>query len=481
MKQARRAGRISVFVTASAMMALGLAACGGGDGGSGPVAVASVVITAPATPPSFQTFGRTRQFTAQALDASNGVIAGASFIWTSSNEATATISPAGLLTVVGNGTTQVRATSGGTPSAPMAVSVNQFLATLSITPATVTFGALGSARQLTWSGADSGGANYGAAVAVIWSRLGSGSTAVVSSTGVVTAIGVGTSDTAVATADLLVAKAPITVTQVAADITVSADAEDSLSTTGRTRQYSAVVRDSNANVMGSALTWSSTVPGVASVDASTGLATAISDGTTDIRATSGTVFGARGLLVKRYASTFTLTPGAASITTNGGTQNFSGSALDSVGTALPMSWLSRLPGVATVAPSTGTSTTATATGNGDTYIVLSAGTRLDSAQLVVSGQASLPSAIAVTIGDFFFQSARNNTQNAAIDTVAVGGTVTWSFTGSFNHSVRSLGSPSFVSSGLQNTGVFVRTFTSLGTYQYDCQLHSSMTGTIVVR
>lgn len=480
MHQSARAGLRSPALLL-AVLALASASCGGSDGGAGPVTVASVVITSPASATAFQTFGRTRQFTAQARDANNGVIAGATITWTSSNPAAATISAAGLLTVVGNGTTDVRAVSSGIESAPLAVTVAQLLSTLSITPASVLFGALGSVRQLSTAASDSGGTDVASPGTVTWSRLGNGQTASVSAAGLVTALAPGNSDTAVATLGALVTKAPITVTQVVVSILVTADAEDSLSTTGRTRQYSAEVRDSNNNVMPNPVTWSSTVPAVASVGVATGLATALSDGITDVRATVGTVFGARALLVKRYASTFTLTPGAATITTNGGTQNFSGAARDSVDTDLPMSWLSRLPGVASVDPATGSTTTATATGNGSTYVVMNAGTRTDSAQLVVSGQVALPSAIAVTIGDSFFRSVRNSTENTAIDTVAVGGTVTWSFTGTFNHSVRSLGSPSFVSSGLQTSGDVVRTFSAAGTYQYDCQVHASMTGRIVVR
>lgn len=479
MQQSGRAG-FRTFAVLTALIAFLSASCGG-DGGSGPVAVASVVITSPTAATAFQTFGRTRQFTAQALDANNTPIGGATITWTSSNTDAATISATGLLTVVGNGSTDVRAVSGGVQSAPVTVTVDQLLSTLNITPATVLFGALGSVRQLTTAAADSGGAAVESPGTVTWSSLGDGLTASVSAAGLVTALAPGNSDTAVATLGALVTKAPITVTQVVASILVTADAEDSLSTTGRTRQYSAEVRDSNNNVMPAPVTWSSTVPAVASVEGATGLATAISDGTTNIRATSGTIFGARPLLVKRFASTFTLTPGAATITVNGGTQDFSGTARDSVDTDLPMSWLSRLPGVASVAPATGGATTATATGNGSTYIVLSAGTRSDSAQLVVSGQVALPSAISVTVGDFFFRSVRNNTQNVAIDTVAVGGTVTWTFSGAVQHTVQSVGTPSFLSSGLILSGDFSRTFNTIGTYEYDCQVHPAMTGRIVVR
>jgi hypothetical protein len=96
-----------------------------------------------------------------------------------------------------------------------------------------------------------------------------------------------------------------------------------------------------------------------------------------------------------------------------------------------------------------------------------------------------PASAAVTLGDIFFKSVLNGSSNPAVDTVAVGGTVTWTWatTEALPHSVQSTGSPSFTSSGIQtgpgNTYQF--TFTTAGTYQYDCAVHGQMmTGTIVV-
>src|SRR5438132_14434511 len=42
-----------------------------------------------------------------------------------------------------------------------------------------------------------------------------------------------------------------------------------------------------------------------------------------------------------------------------------------------------------------------------------------------------------------FVSGHNGTTNAAVDTIAIGGTVTWTWTGSLPHSVQSVGSRSF--------------------------------------
>jgi plastocyanin len=102
-----------------------------------------------------------------------------------------------------------------------------------------------------------------------------------------------------------------------------------------------------------------------------------------------------------------------------------------------------------------------------------------------SGGSSIPTTAAVTLGDIFFKSDRNGTSNPAVDTVAVNGTVTWTWgpAATMPHSVQSLGTPSFTSSAIQ-TGIGSMhqvTFGAPGTYQYDCAIHGQlMTGTIVV-
>jgi plastocyanin len=96
-----------------------------------------------------------------------------------------------------------------------------------------------------------------------------------------------------------------------------------------------------------------------------------------------------------------------------------------------------------------------------------------------------PSTAAVTVGDIFFKSGRNGSSNPAVDTVAVNGTVTWTWASNetLPHSVQSLGSPSFTSSAVQQGPgkTYKFTFTAPGTYQYDCAVHGQlMTGSIVV-
>jgi plastocyanin len=90
---------------------------------------------------------------------------------------------------------------------------------------------------------------------------------------------------------------------------------------------------------------------------------------------------------------------------------------------------------------------------------------------------------AVTVGSGIqFTSRHNASMNPAVDTIAVGATVTWTWSGTLPHSVKSVGTPSFASSGtLTGSGTYAVTFATAGTYQYECAVHGqAMTGTIVV-
>jgi plastocyanin len=89
----------------------------------------------------------------------------------------------------------------------------------------------------------------------------------------------------------------------------------------------------------------------------------------------------------------------------------------------------------------------------------------------------------VTIGPAIqYVSGHNGTMNPAVDTIVAGAAITWTWTGSLPHSVRSVGTPSFTSSGTQTgSGTYVVTFATPGTYRYQCDVHGqAMTGTIVV-
>lgn len=469
----------------ASLVALSLAAaCGGGDGGTEPPAVATVAITSPTAAVNFATLTRTAQFTAVARDANAATVAGVTIAWNTSAPGVASVSSTGLVTAVAAGTANITASVGGVTSPAIAVNVVPVADSVRVTPATIAFGAIGSTRQIVANVTDSAGFPVGGAPVITFARAGAGTTATVSGTGLVTSTGVGTGDTAVVTANGNVTRIPITVAQLVATVTVSPSGTDTLRTTGRTKQYTAAAADSNGNpIAGATFVWSSSASGTATVGASTGLATAVADGSANIVANGGTATGQRTLVVRRYASTFSVTPPTATITTALGTQIFLGSAQDSVATDLPITWVTRQPAIVSLSAGTGTQVTANATGNGMTFVVMSAGTRTDSAQITVSNQPSAPLTATVTVGaGILFRSSRNTSSNPAVDTIAVGGSVTWEGQGG-NHDVFSTGSPSFPNSPSPlNTSDYTFTFNTIGTYTYQCSIHGSqMSGRVVVR
>jgi hypothetical protein len=104
---------------------IGIAACG--DGGSGPVVPAAVVLD-PASA-TFTALGQTRQLGATVTDQGGNPIASPSLSWASSDTAVATVSASGLVTASGGGSAEITATAGAT-SASAAVSVVQLPARL---------------------------------------------------------------------------------------------------------------------------------------------------------------------------------------------------------------------------------------------------------------------------------------------------------------------------------------------------------------
>lgn len=82
-----------------------------------------------------------------------------------------------------------------------------------------------------------------------------------------------------------------------------------------------------------------------------------------------------------------------------------------------------------------------------------------------------PASASVNVGDFFF--------DPTATTIAVGGQVTWTWSGSAQHNVTFT---SGANSATQAAGTFARTFGSAGTFAYQCTLHpASMQGTITVQ
>jgi plastocyanin len=91
----------------------------------------------------------------------------------------------------------------------------------------------------------------------------------------------------------------------------------------------------------------------------------------------------------------------------------------------------------------------------------------------------------VIVGNIFFRSAHNGSQNPAVDTIAAGSSVTWSWNAAGSHSIQSTGTPNIFRNSVvmsASNSSYVVTFQNPGTYTYDCGVHGSlMTGVIVVQ
>jgi plastocyanin len=273
-----------------------------------------------------------------------------------------------------------------------------------------------------------------------------------------------------------------------------------------------VVTEDGAASPGATVTWSTAVPGAALAASSTTDANGIASNAWTLGNTSGSqtaqaaLSGATGSPI-----TFTATaaPGEATTLADAGGNNQSAEVNSQLASAVQVKASDQFGnGVQGVsvgwAATGGTVSAATVPSNaagisavnvttgsapGPIVITATAGVLAGSPvtfNATAVAAAPIPTATAVTVGNIFFRSNRNNTDSPAVDTVAAGGTVTWTWvqTGLESHSVRSLPPPGFTSSVTKvgNGQTYSFTFPTAGTYQYDCAVHGSqMTGRIVVR
>ena len=103
-------------------------------------------------------------------------------------------------------------------------------------------------------------------------------------------------------------------------------------------------------------------------------------------------------------------------------------------------------------------------------VLLLAGCQAYEEPTAAKGQAATNS---VSIAGFKF--------NPGTITVKAGDTVTWTQKDSAPHTVTATSGPEMFDSGTLNKGqTFSHTFTKPGTYEYQCSIHPSMRGTVIV-
>jgi uncharacterized protein YjdB len=276
-----------------------------------PGAVASVTVT---PSPITMVSGQTQPLTAAVKDASGTVLTGKIITWASSNTAVATVSSSGVVTAVAAGTATITGTADGVSGSSAVTVTAAGAANVSVSPSAPTI-VVGGTTQLTATVTDVNG-NPITSPNVTWSSS-SPLVALVSSTGLVSALLPGTS-TITATSGTKSGTSAVTVTLVpVASVTVSPPTL-SLTLGGPPGQLTATVKDASGNVLTNRpVTWTSSDPLIASVDPTTGLVTAVAVGPATITATSGSVSGAAAVAVTQVpVATVTIAPTSISIGQN---------------------------------------------------------------------------------------------------------------------------------------------------------------------
>jgi Big-like domain-containing protein/putative Ig domain-containing protein/galactose oxidase-like protein/Kelch motif protein len=213
--------------------------------------------------------------------------------WTSSAPSVATIGPStGLATGVSAGTATISATIGSiTASAPLSVPALQSIV---ITPNPITIGA-GSSLQLTATGTYSDGSTQDVTTAAQWTSDTPSVATIGSSTGLATGVSAG-SATISATIGSVTGTAPLSVPALASIVitptalTIGVGANLQFTATG-------IYADGSRQNLTTVANWASSMPSVATIGSSTGLATGVSVGSTTVSAISGSIVGTTLLAV----------------------------------------------------------------------------------------------------------------------------------------------------------------------------------------
>jgi len=262
------------------------------------VALASVEISPAAD--TVTALGVIVQFEAIARDTSDNTISGRIFDWRSSDPSVAAVDGTGRVVTAATGTTTITATTGGVSSSaeltvmvPIAADVREAIAMVEVIPPVDTFTAVGDTVRLNAVGRALSG-NPISGTAFVWT-VSDSSVVTVDAVGLATAVADGSARITATTPDNVAGSALLTVTQLVSTVEVTG-AMDSILKDDTTR-FTATPRDANGHTVANAtVTWSSSDPAIATVNA-TGQVRGRATGSTTISATSGTATGGATLTV----------------------------------------------------------------------------------------------------------------------------------------------------------------------------------------
>ena len=286
---------------------------------------------------------------ATVLDQDSRVISDATIFFKTGNTDIARVSDTGLVTAVSMGSTQITVTS-GYATASATVTVMQEAGSITITPPSATLTTVGETVQLTAEVKDSGGWKIPGA-AVVWSSS-DPQYATVDANGLVTAVSIGTTRITATSAGVSQSSTVyVEIPKPAARIELNIS-QATLTSVGQSLKLDALVYDIDGTAIPDApVAWSSSHPEVAAVD-TTGLVSAVANGTTLVTATSGIVFTVAtiNVFIEQEAASITVTPESATLTSVGETVQLEAVVYDIDGVDIngaPVIWSSSDPAVAT--------------------------------------------------------------------------------------------------------------------------------------
>src|SRR5438477_660467 len=250
--------------------------------------------------------GINQQYTATATysDGSSQDLA-SGVTWNSSTTPVATVSGSGLVTTVGAGNTTITATVGSFSDSSTLTVVAAHLLSIAVSPATTSI-ALGTTQQFSAVGSFDDGSTQ-LLTSASWS-FSSGAVASVGSTGLATAVGIG-STTITAASGGVTGTASLSVSA-ATLVSIAVTPANSSMAVGTTKQFTATgtFSDSSTQDISASVLWSSSSAATATIN-NQGAATSIATGTSTITATLGSVSGSTQLTVSTaYLTSITIRP-----------------------------------------------------------------------------------------------------------------------------------------------------------------------------
>ena len=347
------------------------------------VPVASVTIA-----PSLDTLivGQSVQLVATAKDASGNTLPGRTIVWDGSDNSVAVVSSGGRVTAQASGTMTVTATSEGKTGTATIVVLAVPVASVVISPTSATV-LVGSSTAAFTAVARDGSGNVLNGRVITFASSDPSVATVNSSTGVATGVAPGTATITASSEGTTSNNATLTVTAVpVASVTISPTSA-SVVAGSATPAFTAVTKDGSGNVLtGRTVTFSSTAPGVATVNSVTGVATGVTAGTTSIIASSeGKDSPAATLTVTAIpVATVTISPATQAVIVGASAPAFTATTKDAGGNTLTgrtVTWSSGDPTIATIDPNTGVATGVSA---GTVTITATSETKTGTATLTVN-------------------------------------------------------------------------------------------------